>query len=170
MFKKIYLSAGVTALCITSLAVQAASDVDLTQEIREIVRQEAQLNRNNAYSHKSPPRKLIGERTLDYQLAQYVEDWRIKLERIGNLNYPEQALRDQIYGKVQLSVSIKADGSVMNIRVNRSSGQRVLDDAAVRIIKLAAPFAPLPPDISKDTILTITRTWFFDPSNKLKSE
>ncbi len=87
------------------------------------------------------------------------------------MNYPEQARREQLYGKLQLSVSIRADGSVESIEVSRSSGHRLLDAAAMRIVKLAGPFSPLPPDITKDVdILTITRTWSFTPSDKLESE
>jgi len=144
---------------------------DLVQKSLEIARLEAQINKNNEYYQKMPRRKFIGARTQEYRFAQYIEDWRVKVERIGNLNYPEQARRDQIYGKLQLSVSIKADGSVENIEVSRTSGHRLLDAAAVRIVKLASPFSPLPANITKDVdILTITRTWSFTQSDKLESE
>ena len=93
------------------------------------------------------------------------------LERIVNLNYPEQARRLHIYGKLQLSVSINKDGSVESIEVSRSSGQPILDAAAMRIVKLAAPYSPLPPSITRDTdILTITRTWSFTASDRMESE
>lgn len=144
---------------------------DLVQRSLEIARLEAQISRNNDYYQHMPRRKFVGARTQEYRFAQYIEDWRIKVERIGNLNYPEQAKREQLYGKLQLSVSIRADGSVESIEVSRSSGHRLLDAAAMRIVKLASPFAPLPPDITKDTdILTITRTWSFSPSDRLESE
>ncbi len=146
---------------------------DMVQRSLEIARLEAQISKNNDYYQKLPRRKFIGARTQEYRYAQYIEDWRVKVERIGNLNYPEQARREQIYGKLQLSVSIRADGSVESIEVSRSSGHRILDAAAVRIVKLASVngFPPLPPDISKDVdILTITRTWSFTPSDKLESE
>jgi protein TonB len=100
-----------------------------------------------------------------------VEDWRAKVERIGNLNYPEMARREKIFGKLTLTVSIRADGSVESIEVDRPSGQRILDASAVRIVKLSAPFAPFPPDIRKDTdIISITRTWIFTSTDKLESE
>ena len=151
--------------------VASASGDELVQRSLEIARLEAQINKNNDFYQKMPRRKFIGARTQEYRFAQYIEDWRVKVERIGNLNYPEQARRDQVYGKLQLSVSIRADGSIENIEVSRSSGFRILDAAAVRIVKLAGPFAPLPPDITRDTdILTITRTWSFTPSDKLESE
>ncbi|MDP1872301.1 MAG: energy transducer TonB [Gallionella sp.] len=144
---------------------------DLVQRSLEIARLEAQINKNNDYYQKLPRRKFIGARTQEYRFAQYIEDWRVKVERIGNLNYPEQARREQVYGKLQLSVSIRADGSIENIEVSRTSGHRILDAAAMRIVKLAGPYAPLPPDITRDVdILTITRTWSFTPSDKLESE
>jgi protein TonB len=171
IFKKIYLSSVITALCSSSLAAQAASDVDLALQSQEIARLEAQINKSNEYYQKMPRHKYIGARTQEYRYAQYMEDWRKKVELIGNLNYPEQARRNKIFGTVRLSVSIKADGSVEKIEIVQSSGQYLLDAAAIHIVKLAAPFAPLPPDITKDVdILTITRTWSFTPSDKLGSE
>ncbi len=137
----------------------------------EIARLEAQIAKDFEAYQKLPRRKFIGARTQEYRFAQYVEDWRIKIERIGNLNYPEAARQKKIFGSLQLTVSIRADGSLENMEVSRSSGQPILDAAAQRIVKLAAPFAPFPPDIRKDTdILSITRTWFFTQSDKLESE
>ena len=148
-----------------------SSGDDLVQKSLEIARLEAQINKNHDAYQKMPRRKFIGARTQEYRFAQYIEDWRIKVERIGNLNYPEQARRQQLYGSLQLSVSIRADGSVENVEVSRSSGHRILDAAAMRIVKLAAPYAPLPPDITKDIdILTIVRTWTFTSSDRLESE
>ena len=148
-----------------------SSGDDLVQRSLEIARLEAQISKNWDAYQKLPRRKFIGARTQEYRFAQYIEDWRVKVERIGNLNYPEQARRQHLYGKLQLSVSIRADGSVESIEVSRSSGQRILDAAAMRIVKLAAPYAPLPPSITMDTdILTITRTWTFTSSDKLESE
>jgi len=144
---------------------------DLVQKALEIARLEAQISKNHDAYQKIPRRKFIGARTQEYRFAQYIEDWRIKVERIGNLNYPEDARRDKVYGKLQVSVSIRADGSLESVEVSRSSGQRILDAAAVRIVRLGAPYAPLPPDITRDTdILTIIRTWTFTPTDKLESE
>lgn len=144
---------------------------DLVQRALEIARLEAQVDKTWDAYQKMPRRKFIGARTQEYRFAQYIEDWRVKVERIGNLNYPEQARRQKIFGKLQLSVSINKDGSVESVEVSKSSGQRLLDAAAMRIVRLAAPYAPLPPNITKDTdILTITRTWSFTPSDTLQSE
>ncbi len=149
----------------------AASGQDLADQALEIIRLEARIDKNWDAYQKLPRRKFIGARTQEYRFAQYIEDWRIKVERIGNLNYPEEARRQKVYGKLQLSVSIRKDGSVENIEVSKSSGHRILDAAAVHIVKLAAPYSPLPPNITKDTdILTITRTWTFTSSDRLESE
>ncbi len=149
----------------------ATTTDDLVQRSLEIARLEAQISKNNNFYQKLPRRKFIGARTQEYRFARYIEDWRVKVERIGNLNYPEQARAQQVYGKLQLSVSIRADGSVENIEVSRSSGHAILDAAAMHIVKLAGPYAALPPDITRDTdILTIIRTWSFSPSDKLESE
>jgi protein TonB len=149
----------------------ASSGEDLVQRALEIARLEAEINKNWDAYQKLPRRKFIGARTQEYRFAQYIEDWRVKVERIGNLNYPEQARRQKIFGKLQLSVSINKDGSVESIEVSRPSGQHILDAAAMRIVKLAGPYSPLPPDITKDTdILTITRTWSFTSSDTLESE
>lgn len=149
----------------------AGSGDELVQKSLEIARLEAQIDKNQSTLQKWPKRKFIGARTQEYRFAQYIEDWRIKVERIGNLNYPEQARQQRIFGSLRLSVSIRADGSVESVEVSRSSGHRILDAAAMRIVRLAAPYAPLPPDIRKDTdILVITRTWTFTSSDKLESE
>ena len=149
----------------------ARSGDDLVQRALEIARLEAQIDKNWEAYQKLPRRKFIGARTQEYRFAQYIEDWRIKVERIGNLNYPEEARRQRIYGKLQLSVSIMKDGSIENVEVSKSSGHRILDAAAMRIVKLASPYSPLPPNITRDTdILTITRTWTFTPSDRLESE
>ncbi|HLY97138.1 MAG: energy transducer TonB [Sideroxydans sp.] len=148
-----------------------ANGQDLVQRSLEIVRLEAQISKNLDMYEKMPKRKFIGARTQEYRYAQYVEDWRAKVERIGNLNYPEVARHQHIYGKLTLTVSIRADGSVESIEINRPSGQRILDASAIRIVKLAAPFPPFPADIRKETdILSITRTWFFTSTDKLESE
>ena len=92
------------------------------------------------------------------------------MERVGNLNYPEDA-RGKIYGSLILTVSIKADGSLASVEIQRSSGQPILDRAAVRIVKMAAPYASFPANIKRDTdILVITRTWTFAPGDKLLGE
>jgi protein TonB len=137
----------------------------------EAARLQAEIDRNlDAYA-KRPRRNFVGSRAREFRFARYVEDWRVKVERVGNLNYPERARQQKIYGSLQLTVSIKADGTVESIDINKPSGQKVLDEAARRIVELAAPYAPFPPDIAKDTdILSITRTWTFTRADQLISQ
>ncbi len=147
------------------------SGEDLVQRSLEIARLEAQINKDYDAYQKLPRRKFIGARTKEYRFAQYVEDWRVKVERIGNLNYPEAARQKKLFGSLQLTVAIRANGTLENVEVTRSSGKPILDAAAVHIVKLAAPFAPFPPDIRKDTdVISITRTWTFTESEKVESE
>lgn len=139
----------------------------------DIARLRAQIDQDHDSYQKRPKRKFVGARTKEYRFARYVEDWRMKVERIGNLNYPEAARKDKLYGNLQLTVSIRADGSVESIEINRSSGEKILDDAAINIVKLAGQngFSPFPPDIRQDTdILHITRTWVFAASDMLLSQ
>lgn len=146
---------------------------DLLQRSLEIARLEAQISKEYEAYQKRPKRKFVGARTREYRFARYVEDWRLKVERIGNLNYPEAAKRQKLYGSLQLTVGIRSDGSLESIGIDRSSGAKILDEAAINIVRLAAQngFAPFPPDISRDTdILHITRTWVFARSDKLLSE
>lgn len=109
-----------------------------------------------------PRRKFISASTHEYKYAAYMEAWRAKVERVGNLNYPEEARRRNISGSLILDVALNPDGTVNQVNVRRSSGQSVLDDAAIRIVDLAAPFAPFPVDVQREAdILHITRTWQF---------
>ena len=144
---------------------------DLVQRNLEIVRLDAQISKDFDTYQKLPRRRFIGARAQEYRFAQYVEDWRTKVERVGNLNYPQAARNSSIYGKLQLTVSIRADGSLENVEVSHSSQQPILDAAAENIVRLAAPFSPLPANIRKDTdVLTITRTWTFTSADTLQSE
>jgi periplasmic protein TonB len=130
----------------------------------------AELDQRMSAYAKRPKRKWISARTKELKYAAYMEAWRTKVERIGNLNYPDEARLRRLSGNLLLEVSLKPDGSINDIVLRRSSGHKVLDDAAVRIVKLAAPFAPLPKSIRKDVdILHIQRTWQFLRSNRLAS-
>lgn len=150
--------------------VPAVRGLDLLDSAAAVARLEAEIDRNLEQLAKRPRRKFIGARVQEYRYAQYVEDWRLKIERVGTLNYPEAA-RGKLYGSLMLSVSIRADGAVDAIAVRRSSGHKLLDEAAVRIVRLAAPFAPFPPDIRKDTdIIEITRTWTFTNRDQMRAQ
>ena len=144
---------------------------DLVDKSLEIARLEAQIRRDFQAYQERPKRKFVGARASEYRFAQYVDNWRIKIERIGNLNYPEEAKSRKLYGSLQLTVAIKADGEVEGIEINRSSGYKVLDQAAIRIVRLAAPFERFPDNIRADTdILHITRTWTFTRGDQVTAE
>jgi protein TonB len=141
---------------------------DLAMRSLEAARLEAQISRDWEAYQKKPKRNFVGARTQEYRFARYAEDWRIKVEKVGNLNYPEEAKRQKIYGSLQLIVNIRADGSVERVEIKRSSGHKVLDEAAIRIVNLAAPYSAFPDDIRKDTdILGIVRTWSFTRADQL---
>lgn len=144
---------------------------ELMARSMQLARLQAQIEKDWESYQKRPRRKFIGARATEYRFARYVEDWRMKIERVGNLNYPDEARRNKIFGNLVVTVSIKSDGEVEKVEINRSSGHKVLDEAALRIVKLAAPFAPFPENIRKDTdILVISRTWIFTRSDQLIAE
>ena len=122
----------------------------------------ARVDRNLLAKASRPKRKFISASTREYKYAAYMEAWRSKVERVGNLNYPEEARKRKLSGSLVLDVALKPDGSISMITVRQPSGHKVLDDAAIRIVKLAAPFAPFPDAIQGETdILHIIRTWQF---------
>jgi protein TonB len=122
----------------------------------------AEIRRKLEAKAKRPRRKFISASTKEYKYASYMEAWRAKVERVGNLNYPEAARKQNLSGSLILDVALNADGSINQITVRRSSGQKILDDAAIRIVELASPFAPFPDQVREETdILHITRTWQF---------
>lgn len=130
----------------------------------------AALDREWEAYQKRPKRKFITARTKEYKYASYMDAWRQKVERIGNLNYPVEAKRRKLTGMLMLEVAINQDGTINSIRLVRSSGRKVLDEAAKKIVRMSAPFAPLPAALRKDVdILHITRTWQFKSGNKLVS-
>lgn len=150
--------------------VPRPSGVELASSALMIARMEAQIARNIEEYNQRPRRQFIGARAAEARFALYVEHWRQKVEAIGNLNYPEGA-RGKIYGSLRLTVSINADGSVVGVDLERSSGFKILDAAAERIVTLAGPYAKFPPEIRRDTdLLVITRTWHFAPGDRVFSD
>ncbi len=140
----------------------------LNQEAREMAQLQARISQQWDEYQKRPKRAFVGANVKEYSFARYVEDWVSKVERVGNLNYPEAARRQGIYGSLKLTVSIYADGRIETIEVDRSSGSKVLDAAAENIVRLAAPYAAFPDDMRKKAdILSITRTWTFTRSDQL---
>ena len=143
---------------------------DLADLALAAMRLQAQIDRQIEDYQKRPRKKFIGANAAEYRFAQYEEDWRVKVERVGTLNYPAEA-RGKVYGNLRLTVAIRPDGSVESVELDRSSGLKVLDAAAFKIVRMAAPYARFPPDIKRDTdLLVITRTWFFGQGDKIWTE
>jgi len=144
---------------------------DLAARSMEMARLQARIDQQRDEYQKRPRRLFVGARAQEFTFAQYVEDWRIKVERIGNLNYPEAAKRNNLYGTLILTVNIRDTGALESVQIERSSGSRVLDAAAVRIVEMSAPFAPFSESMrQKVDILGITRGWTFTRSDRLTSE
>ncbi len=141
-------------------------DLPDARELIEQTRNLAQLSNDplaeRRVTPRRPKRKFITANTQEHLYASYMRSWVAKVERVGNMNYPEDARRQNLEGSLVLSVDVMPDGSIEHIRLLRSSGFDLLDEAAIRIVRLSAPFAELPPDIRAETdILTIIRTWQF---------
>lgn len=142
----------------------------LMQQATEVARLEAELSRDIEAYAKRAKHKYISANTREYLYASYMQAWVDKVERIGNLNYPDEARRKGLSGELILDVAINHDGSVASVRVLEHSPSPILDDAAERIVRLAAPFAPLPPAIrEKVDVLHITRTWQFTRGSGLET-
>lgn len=141
----------------------------LLTEGLKMVAKNAEAERQPETSLAGPRRKFISASAREYKYAAYMEAWRAKVERVGNLNYPEEARRRGISGNLVLEVALSPDGNIHQITVRRSSGHQILDEAAIRIVELAAPYAPFPPSIRADTdLLHITRTWQFLHNREFK--
>lgn len=150
---------------------KAAPTFDSTQLNSEIASLEAELaDEQQAYAKRPKIHRLSAASTMRDKGAWYKEDWRKKIERIGNLNYPDEARRQQIYGSLRMMVSINRDGSLYEVLVLESSGQPLLDQAAQKIVRLAAPFAPFTGDLADIDRLEIIRTWKFARGDKLSSQ
>ncbi|MBI2778696.1 MAG: energy transducer TonB [Gammaproteobacteria bacterium] len=139
-----------------------SSAAELVMRSREIARLEAELSESVQAYARRPKHRFISAKTAQYRDAAYLAAWQAKIESIGTLNYPEEARRRNISGELLLDVALNPDGTLNAISLRRSSGYQALDDAAKRIVQLAAPFSPFPDGMRKDTdVLHITRTWQF---------
>lgn len=128
----------------------------------EIARLTAELNLAKEAYAKRPKKLVLTANTHEYIPARYMHNWVERVERIGNLNYPKRAVVESLEGSLMLEVELKWDGSVVEVNLIRSSGSKVLDDAAVRIVELASPFPPFNQDLRKTADhLEIVRTWQF---------
>ena len=144
---------------------------DSSQLSAEIASLEAELAQDiERYAKRPRVNRQNSAATMRDISAWYRDEWRKKVERIGNLNYPDEARRQRIYGSLRLLVTINRDGTVQELRVIESSGQKLLDDAAMRIVRLAAPFAPFSGELAKKfDQVEIIRTWRFERGDRLSS-
>lgn len=148
-----------------------APQFDSSELSAQISSLEADLAKDRqAYAKRPRIQRLTAASTMRDKGAWYKEEWRKKIERIGNLNYPDEARRQRIYGSLRLLVSINHDGSLYEVQVLESSGQPLLDQAAQRIVRLAAPFAPFTGDLADIDRLEIIRTWRFERGDRLSSQ
>lgn len=141
----------------------------LIERSMEMVNLSEQLSEDMQAYAMRPKQVFVSARTQEFKYANYMSEWVKKVERVGNLNYPDEARRAGISGKLMMDVALNPDGTVREIRILRPSGHKIIDEAAMRIVDLASPFPPFPPEILKDAdILHITRTWEFS-TNQVSS-
>lgn len=136
----------------------------------EIASLEAQLaEEKQLYANRPRVHRLNAASTMQDKGAYYKDAWRRKVERVGNQNYPAQARSERIYGSLRLLVAINRDGTLREVQILESSGHQVLDNAAQRIVRLAAPYAPFTGDLMDVDVLEIIRTWRFEPGDRISS-
>ncbi|MDX1551726.1 MAG: energy transducer TonB [Marinobacter sp.] len=136
----------------------------LMERSLEIASLEARFDQQRqAYAKKPRVMRVTAASTLKSTNAWYVQNWVSKVTRVGNINYPKEARQAGIYGTLRMLVALKKDGSIKELAILESSGSTVLDDAAIRIVRMAAPFAPFPEDMRENVDeLEIIRTWVFE--------
>jgi periplasmic protein TonB len=151
--------------------IASLSGLDLAESARAMARLEGEISKTTDEYNKRPRKKFVGAQAEEYVLASYLDAWRQKIERIGTLNYPEAA-RGKLYGKVVLFVELRAeDGSLYNAEISRSSGHKILDQAALRILRMSAPFGAIPKQaLGGATVLSFARTWYFTQGDALNAD
>lgn len=136
----------------------------------EMARLAAEIHLRSDLYAKRPKRKFVSASTQEYAWANYLRAWVDRAERVGNLNYPDEARRKRLSGQVVISVAVRRNGTVEQSRIIQSSGVPLLDSAALRVVALAAPFPPLPDTDEHVDILHVTRTWVFLPAGELRDQ
>jgi len=144
------------------------SDEDVQRKL-EMAKLSAEVREQSQAYAKRPKKKFISSNTREYVYAAYMKGWVGRVQRVGNLNYPDEARRQGVYGELVLTVGLNRDGTIKSMDVIKSSGHKLLDEAAQRIVRLAAPFPALPSDKTRVDELYITRTWQFLPGNVLRN-
>lgn len=153
------------------LTTKSLTAAQLFERSQQIAKLSAEINKlKDAYQQTPKHTWVHGANAKKYRFASYMDAWRTKVERVGNMNYPAIVTRENITGSLLLDVAINPDGSIHSARITRSSGYRELDRAALRIVNMAAPYPPLTKDILKDTdILHIPRVWRFQSGSGLQT-
>ncbi len=150
---------------------QHLTAAQLLSRSKEIARLSAEIDQTQRVFAHRPKRKYISARTKEYKYASYEEAWRAKVERIGRINFPDEARRNKLSGSLIMAVTLNKDGSIQSIKIRQSSGHKILDDGAIRIVRLAAPFARFSEDIRKEVDeLVITRTWVFEAGERFSAK
>lgn len=144
--------------------------VDLQETARRMALLEAEIASSlDEYNHRRPRKLFPGVRAFSAERTAYEDAMVKRLEHLGTLNYPAEA-RGKIYGSLLLSVTVDRDGHVVDVVVERSSGQKVLDDAARRVVRMGAPYAPLPERVRQQyDQMVIIRTWSFTRGEALET-
>lgn len=169
----------ITVLAPSSTAAQVPADAAAPaaaepqpspQVSEEIASLRARLSKlRNSYSRLPNVLRVTAVSTRADPAAAYLDDWETLVETVGNAHYPDEARRDHIFGNLRLAVRLRPDGTVDDVEILASSGQRVLDLAAIRTIRLAAPFKPFPAELRQWDRMEIIRTWQFMPGNRLQT-
>lgn len=152
---------------------RSLSEQSSPQEIAlAIASLQAQLDlQQQAFANRPRRYTISSASTQQRHDALYLDNWRKHIELVGNQHYPEQARQQEIFGSLRMMVALRPDGSVIEIRILQGSGHTVLDQAAVDIVQLAAPFDPFPDELRGEVdILEIIRTWRFRPGNAFSSQ
>jgi protein TonB len=134
---------------------------ELIEQSLAVAKLANEFNQKQRLQARQSKHKYITASTREYAYAQYMNTWVKKVERVGNANYPQQALLNRLSGQLILTVAIRKNGQIEGITIVKSSGNKVLDKAAVDIVRLAEPFAVLPTTAEDPNVLYITRTWQF---------
>lgn len=155
----------------TPLTTKSLNAAQLFERSQQIAKLSAEINKLKSAYQQTPKHTWVhGANAKKYRFASYMDAWRAKVERVGNMNYPALVTRKKITGSLLLDVAINPDGSIHSARVTRSSGYSELDRAAIRIVNMAAPYPPLTKDILKDTdVLHIPRVWRFQNGSRLQT-
>ena len=153
-----------------NITQQPKQDTIVIEENLEIARITAEVEQQQEEEAKRPKKSWLDSSTQEASSAEYMYRWVERVERIGNLNYPEDVRKNQLTGAIVLTVGIYKNGELESVLIEHSSGHSLLDASAKQLVTVAAPFEPLTGKLAEETdILYITRTWDFQSNNSVDS-